>query len=101
MAGGDILLTPENLLSEASNLLNCKSQMDEIFGQIASLIAGLVDQWHGEAQQAFSDSFNQKKTVFEKFAEDMAAFAKFMQDYANKMKETEQNNKTMASKLGS
>ena len=96
----DILLTPENLESEASNLLGNKATLDSIFNQIAQLIAGLISHWHGETQQAFTDSFNQKRTVFDKFAQDMESFAKFMQKYASEMRELEQGNKNIASKLG-
>ena len=96
----DILLTPENLESEASKLLGDKSNLDSIFQQIANLIAGLINHWHGETQQAFSDSFNQKRTVFDKFSQDMESFAKFIQKYAQEMRELEQGNKTIASKLG-
>ena len=96
----DILLTPENLLSEASNLLQCKSELDNIFTQIANLIAGFINHWHGEAQQAFTESFNQKKTVFDKFSEDMAKFADFMKTYANSMQDTEKGNANKARALG-
>lgn len=96
----DILLTPENLESEATKLLGEKSNLDSIFQQIAQLIAGLINHWHGETQQAFSDSFNQKRTVFDTFSQDMERFAKFMQNYADKMRQLEQGNKNIASKLG-
>ncbi|MBR0316836.1 MAG: WXG100 family type VII secretion target [Synergistaceae bacterium] len=97
----DILLTPENLLSEASNLLTHKASLDDIFNQIANLIAGLINHWHGEAQQAFSESFTQKRAVFDDFSLDMESFAKFMEKFANDMQELERNRKTLASKLGS
>ncbi|MBQ7578043.1 MAG: WXG100 family type VII secretion target [Synergistaceae bacterium] len=96
----DILLTPENLESEATKLLGQKSSLDSMFQQIANLIAGLIEHWHGETQQAFTDSFNQKRTVFDKFSQDMESFAKFMQKYAGDMRELEQGNKGIASKLG-
>lgn len=95
----DILLTPENLLSEASSLLGNKSNLDSVFNQIAQLIASLIEHWHGEAQQAFSDSFNQKRTVFDKFSQDMESFANFMKKYAEEMRQLEANQKAMAGKL--
>lgn len=95
----DILLTPENLLSEASKLMSNKAALDNVFSQIAQLIAGLIEHWHGQAQQAFTDSFNQKRAVFDKFSQDMESFAKFMEKYANDMSELENNQKNMAGKL--
>ena len=96
----EILLTPENLESEASSLLSSKSALDSMFSQIANLVAGMVSHWHGETQTAFSDSFTQKRAVFDKFSEDMQRFAEFMKKYANDMRQTEQGNKAIASKLG-
>lgn len=97
---GEILLTPENLMSEASNLLNYKSALDDIFNQIANLIAGFVSHWHGETQTAFADSFNQKRAVFDKFSQDMASFADFMKTYAISMQDTEKGNANRARSLG-
>ena len=96
----DILLTPENLQSEASTLLSNKSTLDGIFQQIASLISSLVEHWHGETQQAFQDSFTQKRTVFDKFSEDMQKFAEFMKSYATSMQDTEKGNANKARSLG-
>ena len=95
----DILLTPENLLSEASKLMSNKAELDNIFNQIAQLIAGLIEHWHGEAQQAFTNSFNQKRAIFDDFSADMESFARFMEKYAKDMSELENNQKNMASKL--
>lgn len=97
---GEILLTPENLQTEAANLLNCKSSLDNVFNQIASLVAGLIDHWHGNAQTAFSNSFNSKRTIFDKFSQDMASFAEFMKSYAISMQDTETGNANKASQLG-
>ena len=97
----DILVTPENLIIEAKNLLANKSELDSIFAEIKNLIAGLVSHWHGETQQAFQNSFNQKEPVFKKFAQDMESFSQFMNKYAYEMQNLETDNKNMAIKLGS
>ena len=98
---GDILLTPENLMDEASKLLANKRALDEVFNsKIANLISGLVEHWHGEAQQAFENSFKQKRTVFDKFSQDMESFSNFMKKYAKDMQDTENNQKNLAGKLG-
>ena len=51
-------LTPESLEQRASQLLSNKATLDGMLDKIAQLIASLVDHWNGEAQQAFSNSFN-------------------------------------------
>ena len=97
----DILLTPENLQNEAANLLKNKSTLDGVFNQIATLVSGLISHWHGETQQAFQNSFTQKKTtVFDKFSEDMASFAYFMKMYAGSMENKEKELAGRAVNLG-
>ena len=96
----DILLTPENLQAEANNLRGNKSTLDGIFQQTVSLITGLLEHWHGEAQQSFTESFNQKKPVFDKFSEDMESFAKFMESYATSMQDAEKGSANRARSLG-
>ena len=97
----DILLTPESLVERANQLLSNKATLDDMFAKIAQLIASLVDHWHGEAQQAFSNSFNQKRTVFDKFSQDIESLANLMKKYAEQMRDLETNQKNMAIKLGS
>ena len=96
----DILVTPENLQNEAANLLKNKSSLDGVFNQIATLISGLVSHWHGQTQQAFQDSFTQKRAVFDKFSEDMASFAYFMKMFAQSMGNTETTLANKARSLG-
>lgn len=96
----EILLTPENLESEASKLLGNKSSLDGVFANIASLISGLLEHWRGEAQNAFSNSFTQKRKDFDKFSQNMQEFADFMKKYANEMRELENRHKALAGKLG-
>ena len=97
----DILLTPENLMDEASKLSANRQALEQVFNsKIANLISGLVEHWHGEAQQAFTDSFNQKRKVFDKFSQDMESFVNFMKKYASDMQTTENNQKNLAGKLG-
>ena len=95
-----ILLTPENLMNEAKNLLASKSELDSIFAEIKQLISGLVSHWHGETQQAFQNSFSQKEPVFNTFSQDMESFGQFMNKYASDMQNLENANKNMAAKLG-
>ena len=97
----DILLTPESLIERASQLMSNKATLDDMFNKIAQLVSSLVDHWHGEAQQAFSNSFNQKRVIFDKFSQDIEGLANFMKDYAQKMQELETDQKNMAVKLGS
>ncbi len=94
-----ILLTPENLIAEAGKLMANKNTLDDIFKGMADLINNLVSHWHGETQQAFTESFTQKRAIFDDFSDDMASFSNFMKKYANEMEQLEQGNKVIAQKL--
>ena len=96
----DILLTPESLLEEYANLLKNKAALDQVVNDIANnIIKTLVESWQGEAQQAFENSFNQKKATFDKFSEEMQKFADFIKTYADEMKALEDKQKAAAAQL--
>ena len=96
----DILLTPESLLQEYANLLKNKAALDQVVEDIAnSIIKQLIGHWQGEAQQAFENSFNQKKAAFDKFSEEMQTFADFIKKYADEMKQLEEAQKAKAAQL--
>lgn len=81
----EIQLTPEMLRSEADKMNSQKDQLTDTVIKIKTLVDSLESGWHGQAQQAFVNSFNEKKTVYDKFAEDMLGFATFMKGYAAAM----------------
>ena len=87
----EILLSPDTLRSEASKMDSQREQLTDIVMKIKTLVDGLEAGWHGSAQQAFVNSFNDKKPVYDKFAEDMLAFSTFMKQYADAMESTENN----------
>lgn len=81
----EILLTPEMLRSEAEKMNSQREQMTDVVNKIKALVDSLESGWHGQTQQFFVNSFNEKKTIYDKFAEDMLAFATFMKNYAAAM----------------
>ena len=86
----EILLTPEMLRSEASKLTQQKAELDNAVEQIKSLVTKLDTQWHGKSQQVFVNSFNGKEAVYRRFSnDDMTAFIKFLNEYANEMENTD------------
>lgn len=95
----EILLTPEHLEEEAGKLERSKMDMDDAFNQIQTLVSGLLDNWHGEAQQAFQTSFEGKKPTFNQLAQDMANFASFMRTYSRHMQDSERGSAQRASAL--
>ncbi len=93
-----IKLTPEALRDGAQRLSQMKADNDDVINRIDGLINGLVAEWHGEAQEAFANSYANKKATFQQFSLDMEAFVRFLNRYAETMEEQE---KMQATKAGS
>ena len=85
----EILLTPEMLRSEAQKMSTQKNTMQDTVNKVQNSVNQLVSEWHGKTQEAFVNSINEKKAVFDKFAEDMGTFVAFMQGYASSMEQTD------------
>jgi WXG100 family type VII secretion target len=84
-----IKITPENLRIEANELRKRNERHRQAYGNMDSLVHNLVSEWTGEAQAAFIATFEGNKSSFEKFAADIDAFAKLMDDAANRMEQTD------------
>ncbi len=84
-----IKLTPEALRDGAQRLSQVKADNDDVLNRIDALINGLVAEWHGEAQEAFANSYANKKATFQQFSLDMEAFIRFLNDYARVMEDQE------------
>ena len=81
----EIQLTPQLLNSEAGKMDTHRENLTGIVNQIQTLVNELQSGWHGKAQQAFVNSFTEKKKVYDTFAEDMLTFSTFMKNYAAAM----------------
>ena len=81
-----ITITPDNLETQAGELLKFKQQHDDAYKQIDSLVHNLVAEWTGEAQTAFINSFDSKKATFTQFGVDMENFANLMKKAAERMR---------------
>ena len=94
-----IRITPETLQGQAKDLRSKKTQHEDIFQQMKQLVTSLSDEWQGEAQKAFYDSFSQKETFFRQFAEEIEKFTQFMEQAAEQMRATEEQLKGQAQQL--
>ena len=75
-----IKITPELLRGKASELKGLQNEHEAVMSKITSMVNGLNEQWTGEAQQAFQQSFEGMKPTFTRFVEILA-------NYSNKMNE--------------
>ena len=94
-----IQITPETLQGQAKDLRGKKTQHEDVYQQIKQLVASLEQEWQGEAQQAFYNSFAQKEPLFRQFAEEMEKFAQLMEQVAERMRASEEENKAAAQRL--
>ena len=95
-----IQVTPEMLEEGANFLTQCKDEHDGAISEIDHVVSGLLQYWRGEAQQSFTDSYNRKKSEFQRFAMDIGAFVRFLREFAAQMREEEHNAAGRASSLG-
>ena len=84
-----IQLTPETLRSKAAQLENNRTLFDNTVNAVRTLINSLPEQWHGQAQQAFVNGFQEKEKTYVQFSEDMERFKVFMEGYANTMEQAD------------
>ena len=94
-----IKITPEILQSQAKELRSKKANHEDVYQQMKQLVTSLSQEWQGETQKAFYDSFTQKEAFFKQFAEEIEKFAQFMDQAAERMRATEEELKGQAQKL--
>ena len=100
MAGGRILLTPEELVSEARSLKSAADTQNTVIRELDSIVNGLLSQWTGDAQREFVSSYNNKKKTFQKMVELMTELAKDITNFAQNMGSMEAQYTNGAKKLG-
>ena len=84
-----IQLTPETLRSKAAQLENNRTLFDNTVNAVQSLVNSLPEQWHGQAQQAFVNGFQEKEKLYRQFYQDMETFKVFMDNYASTMEQAD------------
>ena len=84
-----IQLTPETLRSKAAQLENNRTLFDNTVNAVQTLVNSLPEQWHGQAQQAFVNGFQEKEKLYRQFSQDMETFKVFMDEYASTMEQAD------------
>ena len=94
-----IRITPEEVRGEARDLKNSKVENDSAIKRIDQIVNGLLSHWHGEAQTAFVNSYNQKRQGFVAFSRDIETLANFADRFANNMANEEREKANRARTL--
>ena len=95
-----IRITPETLESQATKLNSLNEQHKGIYEQIKSLVNDVATEWEGEANTAFTQSFQSNDAAFKKFSEDVESFRVRMNRAATDMRAAEESVKANMSKMG-
>lgn len=85
-----IQITPDILMSKASEVRNLKSTHDDTMNRLKSLVHDLNSVWKGEAQDAFLASFDGMQSKFTDFSEMLEGYAKLMDSAARELQTTDQ-----------
>jgi len=86
-----IKITPETLRGKAVDLRGLRGEHEGVMTRITNLVNGLSDQWSGEAQQAFLQSYQGMQPTFQKFIEILDGYAKLMDTAATELETTDVN----------
>ena len=80
-----ILVSPDQLRSDAAKLKSYAEQDGAIIQQLTNLVLSLDDIWKGEAQTAFVTRFQSARQQFNSFNKTLASFAEMMETTAKNM----------------
>lgn len=86
-----IRLTPEALIEEAGRLRSLKADNDDVVNRIDNLVNGLLGDWRGEAQEAFSNAYQSRRGGLRQFSLDMEDFTRFLIRYAEAMEDADRS----------
>ena len=85
-----IQVTPEVLMSKATEVRSYRAQHDETINRLRTLVLSLNETWKGEAQDAFVAKFESMQSTFLNFSEMLESYAKLMDTAARELQTTDQ-----------
>ena len=87
----NIKITPEMLKGKSNELRGLKTEHEAVMARITNLVNSLGEQWSGDAQQAFQQSYQGMAPTFQKFVEILEGYSKLMDKAAQDMESTDQS----------
>lgn len=85
-----IVVTPDILRTQSSQIMNLKSQHDATMQQLKNLVSSLGSIWEGQAQVAFDQKFQSMQPTFRQFSDMLQEYADNLRVTANTMEQTDQ-----------
>lgn len=86
----NIKITPELLRGKSGELRGLQGEHEAVMQRINSLVGSLNEQWSGEAQQAFQQSYESMRPTFQRFLEILQNYSVKMDEAAAAMEATDQ-----------
>ena len=84
-----IEVTPEMLKGKSTELNSLRGEHEAVMARITNLVNGLSDQWSGDAQRAFLQSFTEMKPTFDNFVRILQGYSDLMVKAAGALEETD------------
>ena len=82
-----IEMSPDQVRSEATRLMNLKQQHDAQMQRMSSIINSTSEIWKGGAQQSYIDKFNEMQKDFQRFSEMLQKFSELIKSSADEIEE--------------
>lgn len=81
---GNLLVTPEKLISTSQEFANCGSQVNTITQQMIQIVQSMGTTWVGEANTAYTSKFNSLQ-------DDMTKIYRMITEHVNDLQEMARN----------
>lgn len=98
---GILKVTPEKLLEASGTFATTGSQIQNLTGEMMSLVTSLNSIWQGEAAGAFAGKFKQLQTDMDKLYRMIEEHAEDLQEMASQYQKAESGNTEQGSGLQS
>lgn len=85
-----ILMTPETMCSQATQIRQYAQEHTEIIQRMTNLVLTLDEVWTGNAQKEFLAKYQGMKEYFDRFEQALASFAEVMEQTADRMEAADQ-----------
>ena len=96
---GNLLVTPEKLISTAQEFSSCGSQVNSITQQMLQIVRSMNTLWSGEANTAYATKFNALEDDMTKINRMISEHATDLQEMARNYQQAEALNVETASAL--
>lgn len=96
---GTLRVTPEKLISAASEFNNCASVVKGLTSQMTSMVDSLNNVWSGDAATAYKGKFHQLDDDIARFIKMIQEHVKDLQEMARVYKQAEMEAKEASSSL--